>query len=92
MPSLAALKERLASSRLCFFDYIRSDRVSGLSCLAVPILDHNDRATAAIGVLGLWSKFDEMANTILGELLAGGAEVSRQLGSRLPWPAAPDRT
>lgn len=91
IPTRKALEERLERIRQVFFDHHSIGHATAIYGLAAPLLGHEDRAVAAIGLGGFSVQLPGRAGKLLGALLDTAAEVSRQLGSRCDWPTAAAR-
>lgn len=89
----ALLDARLARIRKRLFDQHGVDQSNAIFGLSVPILNHEERAVAALTMVGfsVRLRMDDAGDAILQALMEGGADVSRQLGSSTVWPDAPAR-
>lgn len=88
MPDRSALHERLAHVRETFFDSYGTAQANAVYSLAAPILDHEERAVAALGIVGFSIYYAGRSEALVRALKESAASVSQQLGSRMAWPAA----
>lgn len=91
IPTRKALEERLKQIRQIFFDQHSIGHGTAIYGLAAPLLGHDDRTVAAIGLGGFSVQLPGRAGALLRALLETAEEVSRQLGSRREWPKAAAR-
>lgn len=87
IPTKAALDERLDRIRTDFYDqHGTAGESNAIFTLAAPVLDHKERAVAAIAVAGFSVFFPQQSEALLDALLASAEGLSRTLGSRRVWP------
>lgn len=86
LPDRRALDERLAQVRESFFDSYGTDQANAIYSLAAPVLDHEERAIAALGVVGFSIYYAGRSEALVRALKEGAKNVSHQLGSRMAWP------
>lgn len=87
MRTRALLNKRLELIRARRFDSFGADMANVIFGLCVPILDHEERAVAALTATGFSVRLEAKGRPVLRALLAAGADISRQLGSTSEWPA-----
>lgn len=82
------LRNRLAEVRGRFFDYYGVEDANAIYSLAAPVLNHQETAVAAIGIIGFSAFLKDRQAELLAALLDASGRVSVTLGSRLERPAS----